>query len=132
MLKDILEVIGVVLSLVLAAVACTKYSSALKTAKEFSSAIGAVYDRIKEVETSMHKAMALCQSNHGEFNKEVGSHIKDRAIHRDSELESFRYDTLAKAIVELKADLATSMSKIEGGLCSRIEKLEVVVHNGVK
>lgn len=137
MLKDVLEIVGIIVALIISILAAVKYWDAAKTAKEFSADIGKLYDRIREVETNVTKAMAACQTNHGEFNKEIGLHIKDRFIHRDPEMESFRYDTLAKAndtlakaIVDMKTDLVQSVTKIENNLCGRIENLERTVRNG--
>lgn len=130
-MKEILEIIGIVVALVISILAAVKYWDAAKTAKEFSADIGKLYDRIREVETNVSKAMTACQTNHGEFNKDVGLHLKDRTIHRDPELESFRYDTLAKAIGDIKGDLTLAISKVETTLGTRMENLEKTMRNGV-
>lgn len=124
MLKDVLEIVGVVLALVLSSLAAAKFWSAAKTARDFAADIGKLYDRVREVEVGLHKSMKDCQAGHADFNKEVGGHLKDRVIHRDSELETFRHETLAASIAELKSDISKAMVRVETSLCGRIATLE--------
>lgn len=129
-MKEILEIVGIVVALIISIMAAIKYWDAAKSAKEFSSDLGKVYGRLREVENKVQKTVADCQSSHASFNTEVLGHLKDSKIHRDSELETFRYDTLAKAIGEIKTDLTKSVEKVEAALCTRMDTLEKTVRNG--
>jgi hypothetical protein len=132
MVKDILEVSGIVLALILSLIAVVKFWSGSKTAKEFSSDIGKTYDRMREVEQNVVKALNDCQAKHDDCAEDVKCHLRDLKMHRDPELETFRYNTLAGMIGDLKSDLSTSIGQMDSRLCDRIGKLETAFRNGAK
>jgi hypothetical protein len=64
--------------------------------------------------------------------KEVVDHLRDPEVHRDRPLEELRFNTLEKAIGDLKTDLNESIKATETRLCTRMERVEVAIRNGAK
>jgi hypothetical protein len=62
--------------------------------------------------------------------KEVVDHLRDPEAHRDHPLEELRFNTLEKAIGDLKNDLNESIKATETRLCTRLERVEVAIRNG--
>jgi hypothetical protein len=62
--------------------------------------------------------------------KEVVDHLRDPKAHRDHPLEELRFNTLEKAIGDLKNDLNESIKATETRLCTRLERVEVAIRNG--
>jgi len=62
--------------------------------------------------------------------KEVVDHLRDPEAHRDHPLEELRFNTLEKAIGDLKNDLTESIKATEIRLCTRLERVEVAIRNG--
>ncbi len=62
--------------------------------------------------------------------KEVVDHLRDPKAHRDHPLEELRFNTLEKAIGDLKKDLTESIKATETRLCTRLERVEIAIRNG--
>ena len=62
--------------------------------------------------------------------KEVVDHLRGPKAHRDHPLEELRFNTLEKAIGDLKNDLNESIKTTETRLCTRLERVEVAIRNG--
>ncbi len=62
--------------------------------------------------------------------KEVVEHLRDPKAHRDHPLEELRFNTLEKAIGDLKNDLTESIRATETRLCTRLERVEIAIRNG--
>ena len=97
-------------------------------------------DLEKQIVALMHEAAKNSSQSEKQFarfleecrlcRKEVVDHLRDPEAHRDHPLEELRFNTLEKAIGDLKNDLNESIKATEIRLCTRLERVEVTIRNG--
>jgi hypothetical protein len=97
-------------------------------------------DLENQIETLKHDALKSSSEAEKQFSrfleecricrKEVVDHLRDPEAHRDHPLEELRFNTLEKAIGDLKNDLNESIKATETRLCTRLERVEAAIRNG--
>lgn len=65
-----------------------------------------------------------CKNEHDGCNKELRLHLQNKDVHRDKELEDFRFDTLSASLSSLKLDLTQGMNQMEGRIGERLSRIE--------
>ncbi len=95
--------------------------------------------QIESLDTALTKQSAQFEKTYEAFREEckacrqeVKEHLKDPDVHREMQLEEFRFETLEKTLSELKIDLSKGIEATEARVCARLDRVELAIRNGGK
>lgn len=141
MIEKIIEIAVAGLLLIASVIGAVKFWIMTKGNKAVSDQLKGLREsmanKITELRTDLRacegKAMTQlreCRSDHDGCGKELQAHLRNKEVHRDKELEDFRFLTLANSISSMKADLSQGMIKMEERIGGRLDRMEKTIHGG--